>query len=111
MASLRASLYPLPIFSHVLPVRARVDTFIVCSLPLAINALHSPILVINPVNQARMRSEGYGTWSVCLSVCLSVRVSSRTTGYKAANEWHHQLVVNNEKMDMNVAWHGGMFAM
>ena len=35
-----------------------------------------------------------------LSVCLSV--SSRTTGYEAANEWH-QWVVNNEKMDSNVA--------
>ena len=23
-------------------------------------------------NPRRMRSEGYGTWSVCLSVCLSV---------------------------------------
>ena len=39
---------------------------------------------------------------VCLSVCLSVRASSRTTGYEAANEWH-QRVVNNEKMDINVA--------
>ena len=49
-----------------------------------------------------MRSEGYGTWSVGLSVCLSVRASSRTTGYVAANEWH-QPVVNNRKMDTNVA--------
>ena len=53
-----------------------------------------------------MRSEGYGSrsvgLSVCLSVCLSVRASSRTTGYEAANEWH-QRVVNNEKMDINVA--------
>ena len=49
-----------------------------------------------------MRSEGYGSRSVILSVCLSVRVSSHTTGYKAANEWQ-QRVVNNEKMDMNVA--------
>ena len=39
---------------------------------------------------------------VVLSFCLSVRASSRTTGYKAANEWH-QRVVNNEKMDINVA--------
>ena len=46
-----------------------------------------------------MRSEGYGT---CLSVCPSVHASSRTTGYEAANEWH-QRVVNNEKMDINVA--------
>ena len=45
-----------------------------------------------------MRSEGYGTWSVC----LSVRASSLTTGYGAANEWHQQ-VVNNEKIDINVA--------
>ena len=37
--------------------------------------------------------------SVCLSVCLSAR---RTTGYEAANEWHHR-VVNNEKIDINVA--------
>ena len=42
-----------------------------------------------------MRSEGYCTWSVGLSVC------TRTTGYEAANEWH-QLVVNNENMDINV---------
>ena len=41
---------------------------------------------------------------VVLSVCLSVcpREFSRTTGYEAANEWH-QRVVNNEKMDINVA--------
>ena len=26
-----------------------------------------------------MRSEGYGTWSVCRSVCLSVYIRSRTT--------------------------------
>ena len=39
---------------------------------------------------------------VVQSVCLSVRASSRTTGYEAANEWH-QRVVNNEKMDINVA--------
>ena len=45
-----------------------------------------------------MRSEGYSS----RSVCLSVRASSRTTGYEAANEWH-QRVVNNEKMDINVA--------
>ena len=44
-----------------------------------------------------MRSEGYGTWSVG----LFLRASSRTTGYEAANEW--QRVVNNEKMDINVA--------
>ena len=41
-----------------------------------------------------MRSEGYCTWSVCLS--------ARTTGYEVANEWH-QPVVNNRKMDINVA--------
>ena len=40
--------------------------------------------------------------TVVLSVCLSVRASSRTTGYEAANEWH-QRVVNNEKIDINVA--------
>ena len=45
-----------------------------------------------------MRSEGYGS----RSVGLSVRASSRTTGYEAANEWH-QRVVNNEKIDTNVA--------
>ena len=45
-----------------------------------------------------MRSEGYGS----RSVCLSVRASSRTTGYEAANEWH-QRIVNNEKIDINVA--------
>ena len=61
-----------------------------------------------------MHSEGYCTWSVglfvclfvglsvCLSVCLSVRASSCTTGYEAANEWH-QRIVNNEKMDINMA--------
>ena len=47
---------------------------------------------------ARMRSEGYSS----RSVGLSVRASSRTTGYEAANEWH-QRVVNNEKIDINVA--------
>ena len=46
-----------------------------------------------------MRSEGYSSRSVCLSVRLSVRASSR---YEAANEWH-QRVVNNEKIDINVA--------
>ena len=40
--------------------------------------------------------------SVCLSVCLSVRASYSTTGYEAANEWH-QRVVNDEKIDINVA--------
>ena len=35
-------------------------------------------------------------------VCLSVRASSRTTGYEAANEWHQQ-VVDNEEIDINVA--------
>jgi hypothetical protein len=45
-----------------------------------------------------MRSEGYSS----RSVCLSVHASSRTTGYKAANEWY-QRVVNNEMMDINVA--------
>ena len=41
-----------------------------------------------------MRSEGYSTWSVCLSVCPSVRASSRTTGYEAANEGHQRLLSN-----------------
>ena len=45
-----------------------------------------------------MRSEGYSS----RSVGLSVRASSRTTGYEAANEWY-QRVVNNEKIDINVA--------
>ena len=45
-----------------------------------------------------MRSEGYSS----RSVCLSVRASSSTTGYEAANEWH-QRVVNDEKIDSNVA--------
>ena len=44
-----------------------------------------------------MRSEGYSTWSVC----LSVRASSRTTGYEAANEGHQRLLskenIGNEK--------------
>ena len=37
-----------------------------------------------------MRSEGYGTWSVCvcLCVCLSVRTYSRTTRNKAAKKRH-----------------------
>ena len=39
---------------------------------------------------------------VVLSVCPSVRASSSTTGYEAANEWH-QRVVNDEKIDINVA--------
>ena len=43
-------------------------------------------------------SEGYSS----RSVCLSVRASSSTTGYEAANEWH-QRVVNDEKIDINVA--------
>ena len=42
-----------------------------------------------------MRSEGYSTWSVCLSICLSVCLSvynySRTTGYEAAYEQYQQL--------------------
>ena len=37
-----------------------------------------------------MRSEGYSTWSVCLSVCLSVQ-TSWTTGYGAAYERYQQL--------------------
>ena len=45
-----------------------------------------------------MRSGGYGS----RSVILSVRASYSTTGYKAANEWH-QRVVNDEKIDINVA--------
>ena len=43
-----------------------------------------------------MRSEGYGTWSVC----LSFHASSHTTGYEAANELHQRLL--NENMDINV---------
>ena len=45
------------------------------------------------INPRRMRSEGYGTWSVCLSVCLSVtailpprtirRLTRGTSGYSA----------------------------
>ena len=35
-------------------------------------------------------------------VVPSVRASSSTTGYEAANEWHQQ-VVNDEKIDINVA--------
>ena len=50
-----------------------------------------------------MRSEGYSSWSVCLSVCPSVHLSvcpsvclsvydySRTTGYEAAYERYQQL--------------------
>ena len=38
-----------------------------------------------------MRSEGYSSWSVCLSVCLSVDDYSRTTGYEAAYERYQQL--------------------
>ena len=48
------------------------------------------VLIVNP---RRMRSEGYGTWSVCLSVCLSVtailpprtirRLTRGTSGYSA----------------------------
>ena len=50
-----------------------------------------------------MRSEGYGAClSVCLSVSLSVHASSRTTGYKAANECHQRLL-NNENIVNNVA--------
>ena len=45
-----------------------------------------------------MRSEGYSS----RSVGLSVRASSSTTGYEAVNEWY-QRVVNNEKIDVNVA--------
>ena len=38
-----------------------------------------------------MRSEGYGSRSVCLFVCLSVCDYSRTTGYEAAYERYQQL--------------------
>ena len=38
-----------------------------------------------------MRSEGYSTWSVCLSVCVCVYDYSRTTGYGAAYERYPQL--------------------
>ena len=40
---------------------------------------------------ARMRSEGYGTWSVCLSVYLSVFTYSCTTGTKPAHERYQRL--------------------
>ena len=43
------------------------------------------------INPRRMRSEGYGSRSVCLSVCLSVSNYSRTTGYEAAYERYQQL--------------------
>ena len=33
----------------------------------------------------RMRSEGYGTWSVCLSVCLCVRLSPLIFALQAPN--------------------------
>ena len=45
--------------------------------------------IINP--QARMHSEGYSTWSVCLCVCLCVYDYSHTTGYEAAYERYQQL--------------------
>ena len=42
-----------------------------------------------------MRSEGYGSRSVCVSVrpsvCVSVHDYSRTTGYEAAYERYQQL--------------------
>ena len=38
-----------------------------------------------------MRSEGYSSWSVCLSVCVFVDDYSRTTGYEAAYERYQQL--------------------
>ena len=38
-----------------------------------------------------MRSEGYSSWSVCLSVRLSVYDYSHTTGYEAAYERYQQL--------------------
>ena len=38
-----------------------------------------------------MRSEGYGSRSVCLFVCLFVYDYSRTTGYEAAYERYQQL--------------------
>ena len=52
-----------------------------------------------------MRSEGYSSWSVCLSVlcvCLSVDDYSRTTGYEAAYERYQQLQCY-KGMKMNVA--------
>ena len=56
-----------------------------------------PWIFINPRRACAAR-----VTVVVLSYFLSARVSSRTTGYKAANEWH-QRVVNNEKMDIDVA--------
>ena len=42
----------------------------------------------------RMRSEGYGTWSVCLYVCLSVcllPLFHATTSYNLHNKTYHQI--------------------
>ena len=59
--------------------------------------------VINPRRACAARvTVLVNRFAVCLSVCLSVRASSCTTGYEAANEWH-QRIVNNEKIDINVA--------
>ena len=41
-----------------------------------------------------MRSEGYGTWSVCLCVCVPVYDYSGTTGNEAASERYKQLQCN-----------------
>ena len=49
-----------------------------------------------------MRSEGYSSWSVCLSVYLSVDDYSRTTGYEAAYERYQQLQCY-KGMKINVA--------
>ena len=43
-----------------------------------------------------MRSEGYGTWFVCVFLCLSVYGYSGTTGYRAAYGRYQQL--QNNKM-------------
>ena len=58
-------------------------------------------LIINPRRACAARVTVV-VLSFCLSVCLSVRASSSTTGYEAANEWH-QRVVNDEKININVA--------
>ena len=52
-----------------------------------------------------MRSEGYSSWSVCLSslsVCLFEDDYSRTTGYEAAYERYQQLQYY-KGMKINVA--------
>ena len=47
------------------------------------------VRVIKP--SARMRSEGYSTWSVIPSVCLSVTTFSATTRNKAAKKRYQRV--------------------